>query len=150
VSWLSTPLPEAERDALLDSLADGLKKRGLAVPALFVLELHRPLGNTLAHGVLGLTPLLAPVLGVQKMQQAAALLAEPGSIDLLLERLSASPRSFPSRPSSLCSSLAEEGEEVQTGASSVTSAPSSSEERAIREEGREGNERGDARLGDGL
>jgi hypothetical protein len=98
VSWLDTPLPPAERDALLDSLADGLKKRGLATPALFALELHRPLGNTLAHGVLGLTPLLAPVLGVQRLQQAAALLAEPGSIDLLLERLSGPipPAPFPS------------------------------------------------------
>ncbi len=96
MSFLDTPLPPSERDALLDSLADGLKKRGLATPALFALELHRPLGNTLAHGILGLTPLLAPVLGVRRMQQAAALLAEPGSIDLLLERLAPIPSGSPS------------------------------------------------------
>lgn len=83
-----TPLPPAERDALLESLVSGLKSRGLATPALFALELHRPLGNILAHGVLGLTPLLAPALGVARMQQAAALLADPLAIDELIERLS--------------------------------------------------------------
>jgi len=71
------------------SMADGLKKRGLAIPALFALELHRPLGNTLAHGLMGLTPLLGPVLGAARMQQAAELLADPTAVDALIERLNA-------------------------------------------------------------
>ncbi len=115
MSFLDTPLPSSERDALLDALADGLKKRGLATPALFALELHRPLGNTFAHAILGLTPLLAPVLGVRRMQQAAALLAEPGSIDLLLERLAGPipPAPFPSVfPTEYPSRLAAEGKGV--------------------------------------
>lgn len=89
MSWLDSPLPADERDSLLDTLADGLKKRGLAVPALFALELHRPLGNTLAHGLMGLTPLLGPVLGAAKLQQASALLADPTAVDALIERLNA-------------------------------------------------------------
>ncbi|KAH0533846.1 hypothetical protein FGG08_007531 [Glutinoglossum americanum] len=87
MNWLDTPLPDDERESLLDTLADGLKKRGLAIPALFALELHRPLGNTLAHGLMGLTPLLGPVLGAARLEKAAALLADPTAVDALIERL---------------------------------------------------------------
>ena len=82
-----TPLPAAERDALLERLAEGIARRGLEVPALFALEVHRPLAGTLAHGLIGLTPLLGPVLGAERLTAAARLLAEPGAIDDLMARL---------------------------------------------------------------
>ena len=63
--------------------------RGLQVPALFALELNRPLGNTLAHGLVGLTPLLGPVLGAEKLDVAARLLSEPDALDDLISRLEA-------------------------------------------------------------
>ena len=86
---LGTPLPAEEREAILSRLADGIRVRGLEVPALFALELNRPLGNTLAHGLVGLTPLLGPVLGAEKLDAAARLLAEPGAVDELISRLEA-------------------------------------------------------------
>ncbi|MGC4047922.1 MAG: hypothetical protein QM758_29355 [Armatimonas sp.] len=109
MSWLDTPLPPAERDSLLDTLANGLKQRGLAIPALFALELNRPLGNTLAHGLMGLTPLLAPVLGAARLQQASALLADPTAIDELIERLNEMPPSVPPPPPSVSGQAGTEG-----------------------------------------
>ena len=89
MSLLGTPLPDAERTAILERLVEGIRARGLQVPALFALELQRPLGNTLAHGLVGLTPLLGPVLGAGKLDVAARLLAEPAALDELISRLEA-------------------------------------------------------------
>ena len=89
MSLLGTPLPDAERTAILERLVEGIRARGLQVPALFALELQRPLGNTLAHGLVGLTPLLGPVLGAEKLDVAARLLAEPAALDELISRLEA-------------------------------------------------------------
>ena len=89
MTLLGTPLPTEEREALLERLAEGIRARGLQVPALFALELNRPLGNTLAHGLVGLTPLLGPVLGAEKLDVAARLLAEPDAMDDLISRLEA-------------------------------------------------------------
>ena len=86
---LGASLPAEVRAAILDRLADGIRARGLQIPALFALELNRPLGNTLAHGLVGLTPLLGPVLGAERLDTAARLLSEPGAMDELISRLEA-------------------------------------------------------------
>ncbi len=81
------PLPAVERDALLGAAADAILRRGLAVPAVFALEMNRPLSFLASQSLIGLAPLLAPVLGIERMQRLARLLAEPGSVAELIRRL---------------------------------------------------------------
>jgi len=81
------PLPESEREQLLNDLANAVARRGLQTPALFALEIHRPLAFTLSQGMIVFGPLFAPLIGMERMERAARLLREPGIIDLLIERI---------------------------------------------------------------
>ena len=69
-----------------DSLADELRRRGLAAPACLLLDAHRPLRPLLSQAGTFLSPLLLPLFG----HRAGALLAtldEPGAYDRLIDRL---------------------------------------------------------------
>ena len=81
------PLSPAERETLLGKIADAIRKRGLQTPALFALEMHRPLGFVASQGILGLIPTLGPLLGLERMKQAGRLLADPAAIEALILRL---------------------------------------------------------------
>ena len=81
------PLPETEREALLEKIATQVARRGLSVPAIIALELHRPLAFTLSQGMIALTPLFGPVVGLSRMQSFGRLLAEPGGVEALIRRI---------------------------------------------------------------
>jgi hypothetical protein len=76
-----------ERDRAFDRIAREIVRRGLQVPAILALEMHRPLAFLGSQALIVLTPLLAPAIGLRNMQAACALLAQPGSIDLLVDRI---------------------------------------------------------------
>lgn len=74
-------------DALVARVAERIVSSGLEVPAVFFLELHRPFGTIFYHGALLLTPLAAPLFGIERMQHLQTLLADRQSIDRLLEAI---------------------------------------------------------------
>ncbi len=87
-----TPLPTPEldaeeRDQLFDRIAATVARRGMVTPAVFFLELHRPLtflaGQT-AHLML---PFLAPLVGLETARRLARLLEEPANVERLLDRI---------------------------------------------------------------
>jgi hypothetical protein len=80
-------LSAKERDQLLDRIAARIIRRGLATPAVFLLELNRPLSFVAGQATHVLTPLLAPLVGLASMEQLAALLEDRTNIDRLLDRL---------------------------------------------------------------
>ncbi|WP_309693378.1 hypothetical protein [Armatimonas sp.] len=81
------PLPEAEREELLESIATQVVKRGLSVPAIIALEMHRPLAFILSQSMIALTPLFGPVVGLNRMQFFGRLLAEPDGVEALIRRI---------------------------------------------------------------
>jgi hypothetical protein len=86
------PLPKAERDALIEGVADAVARRGLQTPALFALEIHRPVTFVASQALIVLGPLVGPLVGLDRMQNAARLLREPGVIDELIARIEATTR----------------------------------------------------------
>jgi hypothetical protein len=82
------PLPPEERDRLMDAVAAAVAQRGLQVPAVFALEVHKPLGFVASQTLLVFGPLFfAPLLGIERTQRLARLLAEPGAIEELIRRI---------------------------------------------------------------
>ena len=83
----SEPLPEAEREALLERISTQVVKRGLSVPAILALEMHRPMAFMLSQSMIALTPLFGPLLGLERMQTFGRFLAEPGGVEALIRRI---------------------------------------------------------------
>lgn len=81
------PLTPEERETILNEVTEAVARRGLQTPALFALEMHRPFAFTLSQSLILSGPLLAPLLGIERMERAARLLREPGTVELLIERL---------------------------------------------------------------
>ena len=83
------PVTDEERDRLLDATAAAVRKRGLETPAILLLEMHRPLGYVASHAALLFAPMVAPVVGIDRLHRFAQILRDPLAVDGLLERLSA-------------------------------------------------------------
>ena len=81
------PLPPEEREALIGRIAELVVKRGLEVPAIMALEIHRPVAFVASQGLIVLGPLLGPLLGLERMQNVSRLLREPGAIDALIAHI---------------------------------------------------------------
>jgi hypothetical protein len=91
------PAPDAEHrtpntghrtpDALFDRIAEEVVRRGLATPAVFFLELHRPLGFIAGQATLLFSPFLGALFGLQNVRELARLLGDPATVDRLLERI---------------------------------------------------------------
>jgi hypothetical protein len=72
---------------VVDRVAEQVVRRGLVTPALFFLELHRPLSFLAGQATHALQPFLAPLFGYQTVQRLARLLEDPANVDRLLERI---------------------------------------------------------------
>jgi hypothetical protein len=84
----NTPLAPEERERLLTHAAQAVARRGLAIPAILFLEMHRPLFGIAGQGALPVfAPLLAPIFGLERLQTLARLLGEPGAADALISRI---------------------------------------------------------------
>jgi hypothetical protein len=80
-------LPAAERETLIQSLAEFVVKRGLSVPAILALDMHRPLAHTMGAGVVVMTPILGPLFGLARMEQAKSLLTSRDGVECLIQRI---------------------------------------------------------------
>ena len=86
VAW-DAPLTGEEREALLARVAGEVVRRGLEVPVLLLLEIHRPAGFLLSQGLIVFGPLLGGLVGAEWASLAARFLQEPGTIDTLIRRI---------------------------------------------------------------
>lgn len=80
-------LPVAERETVIQSLAEFVVKRGLSVPAILALDMHRPLAHTMGAGVVVMTPILGPLFGLARMEQAKSLLTSRDGVECLIQRI---------------------------------------------------------------
>lgn len=72
---------------VLDQLAHGVVSKGLAAPALFLLELHRPLASVLCSGMQVLLPMAVPLLGVARARALNSALARRESWAFMIEAI---------------------------------------------------------------
>jgi hypothetical protein len=82
-----TPLTLEERDALIEKWVESLRKRGLVTPVLFALEMHRPLGFLASQGMIVGAPFAAPLVGIEKWQDASRLLGDREAVKVLIQKL---------------------------------------------------------------
>jgi hypothetical protein len=73
-------------DDVSEPIARELERRGLAVPALLLLQAHRPLRPLLSMGATFLMPIARPLLGPAATDAARAL-DDERAYDSLLRRL---------------------------------------------------------------
>ncbi|HHY12437.1 MAG TPA: hypothetical protein GX529_07390 [Firmicutes bacterium] len=81
------PIDEKRRDELLDAIAKKIKQYGLAVPAIFFLEMNKPfsyIGGQAMH-------FFAPVVGVffETFEDYAYFFDDRQNVELLIQRIEA-------------------------------------------------------------
>ena len=81
------PLPEAERDAMIEKIATDIHRRGLETPAILFLEMHKPLSFFASQTLIVTTPLIEPLVGFDRMRTAANLLESRDNVELLIRRI---------------------------------------------------------------
>ncbi|MGC8666846.1 MAG: hypothetical protein ACP5VE_01850 [Chthonomonadales bacterium] len=84
---LDQELTPQERDALIERIATGIVRRGMEVPAVLFLEMHKPLGFIASQGLVVTAPLIAPILGFDNVQMAGKLMEDRGNIERLIRRI---------------------------------------------------------------
>ena len=72
--------------AISESIAEALRRRGLAAPARLVLDAHRPLRPLLAETGVFLSPVLRPLFG-RRYRALQELLERDSTYDQLIDTL---------------------------------------------------------------
>jgi hypothetical protein len=85
------PLPghAADLSPDVEALARLVVDRGLAVPAMFFLAMHRPLAHVSSQAMIVGGGVLMPLLGLDRFQALQETLADGEKYDALLDRLEA-------------------------------------------------------------
>ena len=74
----------ANQEKMLVAVADAIIKRKLSVPAVFFLELHKPISGILHIASLFLEPISAPFFGADKVKLLSDLLSKRENIEKLI------------------------------------------------------------------
>jgi acyl-CoA reductase-like NAD-dependent aldehyde dehydrogenase len=82
-------LSEEETDQLLDKAAAEIRKRKLNVPAILMLEMHKPLAYISANAAVATAPFLVPLFGFNAVNDYSRLLQKRENIEALIKRLEA-------------------------------------------------------------
>jgi hypothetical protein len=92
------PVPDDERDALLGKIADAVVARGLQTPAIWFLEVHKPLAPLGGQFGIALSPFLGIFFGggAFDLQKYTKLLQSTQNIDLLIRLIDSKSMASPS------------------------------------------------------
>lgn len=94
-------LPEDERDKLIDTLAQKVHRLGMTMPAVLILEMHKPLSFLAGQSMVLGSGFLAPLFGPRNVQKYAKLFESRENIERLIQRIEelsvALPTSTPER-----------------------------------------------------
>lgn len=86
IDW-DAPLTNEERNELIETVAEQVRKRGMTVPAVFFLEMHKPLGYIAGQTLIFGSGFLAPLVGPQNLQKWAKLIENPDDVERLIRRI---------------------------------------------------------------
>ncbi|MCX6362487.1 MAG: hypothetical protein NT029_22060 [Armatimonadetes bacterium] len=85
-SW-EEPISDDERDRVLDKIANQVVGRGLETPAILFLEMHKPLTFMASQGLVVTSPLLAPLIGFERVHTVSRLLEDRNNVERLIRRI---------------------------------------------------------------
>jgi len=81
------PLTDTERDEMIEKIALNIHRRGLETPAILFLEMHKPLSFFASQTLIVTSPLIAPIVGFDRVSSASRLLESRDNVELLIQRL---------------------------------------------------------------
>lgn len=81
------PLDQKRLEALIEEIAQWVHHRQLHVPAIMLLEIHKPISFFVGQGLVFSATLLAPLFGAQKVQEFSRLLENRENIERLIQRI---------------------------------------------------------------
>ena len=84
---LDTPLNEDELNAAISSIAKKVVDRRLEMPAVLLLEMHKPLSFIISQSAVVAIPLLGPLVGVQRIVDFSKIMRNRENIDRLISRI---------------------------------------------------------------
>jgi hypothetical protein len=87
--WGMKAMSQQWQEELLEQVAQAVVRRGMEVPAILFLEMHKPLANLLGHAVWMTMPIWALFWGVQRTNALGELLSDPTQIERLIQRIEA-------------------------------------------------------------
>lgn len=85
--WMDEELSVQDRDRLVDELARKIVGRRLETPAVFFLEMHKPVTFLASQSALVASPFLAPLFGREGIERYAALFSTQENVELLIRRI---------------------------------------------------------------
>ena len=84
---LTQEIPPEKYEELIQNIAREVVKRGLEVPAILFLEMHKPLTYIASQGVVVLTPFLAPFFGFENIRIASILMEKRENVESLIRHI---------------------------------------------------------------
>lgn len=80
------PVPDDERDRLLEKMANQVVRRGLAMPAVWMLEIHQPVMPLLGQAAIAFSPFLGALFagGAFDLQKYTSLMRRRENVDRLI------------------------------------------------------------------
>ena len=82
-------VPEEEAAALLEKVADSIVRRRLSAPALFSLEMCRPLNFVGSQAMIALQPFVSAFVDATSYRKLALVLERDRNLDALMARIAA-------------------------------------------------------------
>jgi hypothetical protein len=82
-----TELTEEETEGLIEKAADQIRKRGLTVPAILTLEMHKPLAYIGGQAAVAFAPFIAPITGYERYHDYTRLLSKRENVERLIRTL---------------------------------------------------------------
>ena len=82
-------LTEVERDHWIERMADEVVRRRMEVPAILMLEMHRPLTWMGSQALIVATPFLGALAGTDNVLKLSKLMEDRQNIDRLIQRIEA-------------------------------------------------------------
>jgi len=80
-------LNDEENEALIDKIAQEIVKRKMEVPAVLMLEMHKPLSYVASQASIVFAPFIVPFAGYDNAQNLTRLLSRRDNIENLIQRI---------------------------------------------------------------
>jgi hypothetical protein len=86
MNWLD-PLDPEEEKRVVERVGGYLHRKGMETPGILFLEMHRPFSYIGSHMLTAVAPFVAPILGTEQTMDFSRLMATPGGVERLIQKL---------------------------------------------------------------